>query len=155
MEGRSLLVARMPLAARDVVDFSRWRFFTGEEWAPEAGRAVSLFEGAAREMSVSFLPGRGRFLAVYSYCGLSADVLGRLARNPEGPWGRPATLYRCPESKWNKDYFCYAGKAHPELAHGDNEVVITYAANSWNEKDHERDLRIYWPRFVRAVGGSD
>ncbi len=155
MEGRSLLVARVPLAEPAVPDFSLWRFFAGDGWAPEVGRSASLFDGAATEMSVSFLQGRDRFLAVYSHCGLSAKVLGRLARNPEGPWGRPVTLYRCPEVTWKKDYFCYAGKAHPELAQGDNETVITYAVNSWNEDDHERDLRIYWPRFVRVVAGMD
>jgi hypothetical protein len=62
------------------------------------------------------------------------------------------TLYRCPEVSWAKDYFCYAGKAHPELAEGPNDLVVTYAVNSWNMEDHQRDLRLYWPRFVRVVG---
>ena len=99
-----------------------------------------------------YLPGQERYLAVYSYCGLSDEILARMAWQPEGPWGEPTVLYRCPEVSWNKDYFCYAGKAHPELAGTGNEVVITYAVNSWDLGDHRRDLRLYWPRFVRVVG---
>ena len=152
VEGRSALVARTPVESLEEADFSEWRFFSGDVWVEEMYRAKALFDGAATEMSVSFLPGRNRFLAVYSHCGLSEDVLARLARHPEGPWGGPMTLYRCPEVAWSDDYFCYAGKAHPELARGENEVIITYAVNSWSLEDHERDLRIYWPRFVRVVG---
>lgn len=152
VEGRSLLVARTPFEALEEADFSEWRFFSGDGWMREVSRCAPLFDGAATEMSVSHLPGRNRFLAVYTYCGLSEQVLARWAPHPEGPWGRPMTLYRCPEVSWNEDYFCYAGKAHPELAEGRNEVVVTYAVNSWNMEDHQRDLRLYWPRFVRVVG---
>ena len=62
------------------------------------------------------------------------------------------TLYLCPEAAWSEDYFCYAGKAHPEFAAGESEVVLTYAVNSWDLEDLERDFRIYWPRFVRVTG---
>jgi hypothetical protein len=149
--GRSVLVAKTPVESLEDADFSLWRFFSGDGWVADPSQSKALFDGAATEMSVSFLPGRNRFLAVYSYCGLSEAVLGRLARRPEGPWGKPKTLYRCPEVGWSDDYFCYAGKAHPELARAEDEVVITYAVNSWKPEDHERDLRIYWPRFVRMV----
>jgi hypothetical protein len=152
VEGRSVLVARTPVASLDRADFSSWRFFSGDDWLADVGRAAALFDGGATEMSVSFLPGRNRFVAVYSRYGLSEDVVARLARRPEGPWGKPMTLYRCPEVKWSENYFCYAGKAHPELARRDDELVLTYAVNSWNMEDHEKDLRIYWPRFVRVLG---
>jgi len=56
------------------------------------------------------------------------------------------------EVSWSEDNFCYAGKAHPELAEGGNEVILTYAANAWKLEDLQRDLRLYWPRFVRVVG---
>jgi len=153
-EGRSLLVARTPLASIREADFSSWRFLSGDGWASEVSRCTSLFDGAATEMSVSYLPGRKRFLAVYSFCGLSESILGRLARHPAGPWGEPMILFRCPEVAWSKEYFCYAGKAHPELAKGENEVVITYAVNSWKLEDHQTDLRLYWPRFVRLKQGE-
>jgi hypothetical protein len=150
-EGRSLLVARTPIESLEESDFTAWRFFSGDEWAGEVGRSTSLFQGAATEMSVSYLPGHKRFLAVYSHCGLSEMILARFAPHPGGPWGPPVTLYRCPEVSWKEDYFCYAGKAHPELAAGKHEVIVTYAVNSWVMDDHHTDLRLYWPRFVRVV----
>jgi hypothetical protein len=149
--GRSVLVARTPLESLEEADFSTWRFFSGDVWSEDWRRSGALFDGAATEMSVSFLPGGNRFLAVYSYCGLSEEILARLSRRPEGPWGKPVILYRCPETTWSENYFCYAGKAHPELAQGGDEVVITYAVNSWELEDHLKDLRIYWPRFVRML----
>ena len=152
VEGRSLLVARAPHASLEKSDFSAWRFLSEDGWTGDVSRAKPLFDGAATEMSVSYLPGLRRFLAVYSYCGLSEEILGRLARRPEGPWGRPMTLYRCPEVSWSEDNFCYAGKAHPELAEAGNEVIITYAANAWRLENLQRDLSLYWPRFVRVVG---
>lgn len=151
VEGRSLLVARVPVESLDNGGFSDWQFFSAEGWSPEVGHSKALFDGAATEMSVSYLWGKERFMAVYSCCGLSEAILGRLAPHPEGPWGKPVTLYRCPEVSWSEDYFCYAGKAHPELATGGDEQILTYAVNSWNLEDHKRDLRLYWPRFVRVV----
>jgi hypothetical protein len=151
VEGRSLLVARAPFEALEEADFSEWRFFSGDSWTGDVSQCAPLFDGAATEMSVSYLPGRHHFLAVYTYCGLSEEILARRAPHPEGPWGRPMTLYRCPEVSWSEDYFCYAGKAHPELAEGHNQVVVTYAVNSWNINDHQTDLRLYWPRFVRVA----
>ncbi len=150
--GRSLLVARTPLESLAEADFSEWRFFSADGWVADPGRAEALFDGAATEMSVSFLPARNRFVAVYTYCGLGREIVGRLARSPEGPWGKPMTLYSCPEGAWSEQYFCYAGKAHPEFARGANELVVTYAVNSWDLEALERDLRIYWPRFVRVTG---
>jgi hypothetical protein len=152
VEGRSLLVARTPAGSLEEPDFSGWRFFSGKGWTADVGRAKALFQGAATEMSVSFLPGRNRFVAVYTHCGVSREIVARSAPRPEGPWDRPVVLYRCPEVTWSDEYFCYAGKAHPELARRKNEMVITYAVNSWNLEDHERDLRIYWPRFLRMIG---
>jgi len=149
-EGRSLLLARAPPAAFDPMDFAAWEFFGADGWSQGLEETTILFEGAATEMSVSFLPGVNRFVAVYTHCGLSPAVLARLAAAPQGPWGPPTTLWECPEASWGRDYFCYAGKAHPELALSGNELVITYAANSYKLDDHLNDPRIYWPRFLRV-----
>ncbi len=151
VEGRSLLVARVPLESVEKGGFSSWRFFSGAGWSTEVRQSRTLFDGAATEMSVSYVAGMEKFMAVYSDCGLSEEILGRFASHPEGPWGEPVTLYRCPEVSWSQDYFCYAGKAHPELSRGRDEQVLTYAVNSWNLNDHQTDLRLYWPRFVRVV----
>lgn len=149
--GRSLLVARARLHAFENMAFSSWQFYSEKGWAGDVKTARTLFSGAATEMSVSYFPALNRFLAVYSHCGLSREVLGRAASEPQGPWGQDSVLWRCPEALRNRDYFCYAGKAHPELACAANELVVTYAANSRNPEDHYHDLDLYWPRFVKIT----
>ena len=151
MEGRSLLVGRSPLDAFHKVDFTAWRFRSEDGWTKNVSRAAALFEGAAPEMSVSFFPALNGFLAVYTSCGLSRDILARLAPEPWGPWGKASVLFQCPETSRNKKYFCYAGKAHPELSRAENERIVTYAANSSDPEDHYRDALLYWPRFVRVT----
>ena len=58
-------------------------------------------------------------------------------------------LYTCPEMKEDKKVFTYAGKAHPHLASG-NELVITYAVNSFELAPVINNAELYWPRFVRV-----
>jgi hypothetical protein len=150
-EGRSLLVARVPVDGLEREDFSAWQFFSGDGWAADLSRAGALFDGAATEMSVSYLPGIERFIAVYTYCGLSEQILARVASRPQGPWETARLLYSCPDVSWSRNYFCYAGKAHPELACTGKELVLTYATNSLTLEDHYQDMRLYWPRFVRLA----
>jgi hypothetical protein len=150
--GRDLILARAPAGALRAGDFSSWKFFDGSGWASSADEAHELFSGTASEMSVSYLPGLGRYVAVYSAFGLSPEILARFAEEPEGPWSEPLLLYTCPDIQWSEKYFCYAAKAHPELATSPNELVITYACNSSEFGDHFRDAdRLYWPRFIRVT----
>jgi hypothetical protein len=150
-QGRHVLLARAPTEAVTNADFSDWQFFTGGAWSRDLPQASPLFDGAATEMSVSWFPAERNFIAVYSYCGLSPNILCRTALRPEGPWSGPTVLYECPEASWNPNYFCYGGKAHPELATMGNELIVTYSANAWDLDDLREDLRLYWPRFIRVV----
>ena len=149
--GREIILGRVPMVALRRGDFTAWEFWMGEGWNRNLAEAAALFDGAAAEMSVSYLPGLDRYAAVYTEFGLSDKIMARFAPNPEGPFGRAYVLYRCPDVKWNKRYFCYAAKAHPELARRGNELIVTYATNSSDFADHGRDMRIYWPRFVRVT----
>jgi hypothetical protein len=146
--GRTMVVARAPAGAAE--RFDQWRFFDGNSWTDRAERSADLFAGAATEFSVSHLPGLKKYVAVYTENGLSAKVLARFADHPAGAWSKPVLLYECPETTWHKSYFCYAGKAHPELARRDDEIIITYAVNSTDFSQLVHDVRIYWPRFVRV-----
>jgi len=76
--------------------------------------------------------------------------MARTAPEPWGPWSSPTVIYRCPEAKWDKQIFCYAAKAHPMLSSATHELVITYAANSFDLAQVLTDARLYWPRFVRV-----
>ncbi|HUC83726.1 MAG TPA: hypothetical protein VL970_00930, partial [Candidatus Acidoferrales bacterium] len=56
-----------------------------------------------------------------------------------------------PEAKWGKDVFCYTAKAHPMLSSSGDELLLTYAANSFEFSNVLNDARLYWPRFVRLT----
>lgn len=146
--GRDVIVAKTSADSLAVRDFSSWRF--GADWDADIAQAQPLFSDAATEMSVSHLPALNQYVAVYTHHGNSARIVGRFADSPGGPWSDAVDLYRCPEPAWSSRYFSYAAKAHPELASGPNELVISYVANSTEFADHVNDERIYWPRFVRV-----
>lgn len=143
---KHLVVARAPISS--VSDFTAWRFFKDGEWTNDSRQASRLAKGMANEMSVSFVPHRKQYVAVYSEQGLSPRILVRTAPTPIGPWSGPTMVYQCLEGQDRKN-FCYAAKAHPELA-GEDELLITYVVNSFDFWQVARDARLYWPRFVRV-----
>jgi hypothetical protein len=145
---RRLLIARAP--ADRLADFDSWRFFCNGEWKADVKEATVQTEKLGSEMSVSFLPGLKKYALVYSENGLSERILGRFADSPEGPWSDAIVLYTCPEMKKDKKVFTYAAKAHPHLATG-NELVISYAVNSFELAPVINNAELYWPRFVRVT----
>lgn len=149
--GRDLILARAENDAFVRKDFAAWRFYSEDGWTPDLEKAARLFNGAASEMSVSYLPGLHRYVAVYTHMGNSPEILGRFAERPEGPWSDAVVLHKAHDENWSSKWFYYAGKAHPELASNDNELLITYATNAQGIEDVANDLRLYWPRFVRVT----
>ena len=144
---RKLLTARV--AKESLANFDQWRFYANGEWKNDAKDATGQAGGLAAEFSVSYLPGLKRYALVYTESGLSDRVVGRFATSPEGPWSDPVLLYTCPEMKKDKKVFTYAGKAHPHLATG-NELVISYATNSFEWGPVINNAELYWPTFVRV-----
>jgi hypothetical protein len=102
------------------------------------------------ELSVSYLPRLQRYVLVYTQNGLSENIRLRLAASPVGPWSAGTTLYRTPEMGWDKTYFCYAAKAHPELSRRDDELIVSYVCNSTDFWKMAADARIYFPKFLRV-----
>lgn len=105
----------------------------------EPERARILMDDDASEMSVHFDPGSGEWLAVYSdptgSDGASPGDTIWLRRAPDlpGPWSAPTALLRVPELSGGPDPepgepFCYAGKAHPELAPS-GALLVTWVCN--------------------------
>ncbi len=145
---RELLVARV--AKDKIADFDQWRFYANGEWKPDAKDATKQIDTLAAEFSVSYLPGLKQYAIVYTENGLSDRIVGRFATAPEGPWSDPVWLYTCPEMKKDKKVFTYAGKAHAHLATG-NELVISYATNSFELGPVINNAELYWPTFVRVA----
>lgn len=148
---RYLTVARVP--TNSVADFSAWRYYTDGQWSVDFRKATRLASGMASECSVSFLPKLGQYVLVYTDQGLSPKILARTSRTPWG-WSAPRTVYRCPEMSEDRRIFCYAAKAHPSQG-ADDELMVSYVANSYDFGQVIADARLYWPRFVRVrLAGS-
>ena len=145
---RRLLIARAP--ADKLADFDSWRFYSNGEWKADVEAATTQIDGLGTEFSVSYFPGLKKYALVTTENGLSDRIIGRFATAPEGPWSKPVVLYTCPETKADKKVFTYAGKAHPHLS-SDNDIVITYAVNSYELAPVLNNAELYWPRFVRVT----
>jgi hypothetical protein len=143
-----LVVARVP--ADKFGDFKQWRFLAKGEWQKDYLKVTPVFPNVGSEYSVSWLAALKQYAAVYSE-GIGGRILVRLSPAITGPWGDAFEVYRCPEMGWSPKVFCYAAKAHPELATAPDELLITYAANSWNFWELFNDPRLYWPRFLRVT----
>jgi hypothetical protein len=144
---RYLVVARVP--TNDVADFSAWRYFADGQWDTDFHKASGLANRMATEFSVSFLPKLGQYVLVYTDRGLSPRIEVRTAPTPWGKWSAPATVFRCPEMGKDKNVFCYAAKAHPSEG-GDDALIVSYVANSYDFRQVMADASLYWPRFVRV-----
>ena len=145
--GRHMILARVKTDTME--DFNHWEFFTAGAWQKDFRQATGIASGVPSEFSVTWVSALKKFVFVGNGDLLSPTILARTAPAPWGPWSEPVKLYDCPEVKWNKRVFCYAGKAHPSLSSGD-ELVISYAANSFSLADVINDARLYWPQLVRV-----
>jgi hypothetical protein len=143
-----MILARVPV--EKIGDFAEWRFFSDGNWQNEFEKTTLIAPGVANEFSLSYLPAKKKYAAVYMAGTMSGKIVVRLAERLEGPWGGAQEVFHCPEKDWPVKVFCYAAKAHPELSPKGDELVITYASNAWDFWDVMRDARIYWPRFVRV-----
>ncbi|MDB6113017.1 MAG: hypothetical protein JWR69_4767 [Pedosphaera sp.] len=143
----SLVVARV--REQHLGDLKQWRFFANGKWASDSGKLSPLCPDFPTEFSISYLPAAKKYAAVYMGGPISGKIRLRLASSPTGPWEEPRLIYECPEQAWPEKVFCYSAKAHPELATSPDELIITYAANSWELANVLNDARLYWPRFVR------
>jgi hypothetical protein len=142
-----LLVARAPVDK--LADFDAWRFYANGEWKADVKDATPQVGGLGSELSVVYVAGLKKYALVYSENGLSDRIVGRFASSPEGPWSEPVLLYTCPEMKKDKKVFTYAAKAHAHLA-GENELVVSYAVNSFDLAPVMNNADLYWPTFVRV-----
>ncbi|MFO7706535.1 MAG: DUF4185 domain-containing protein [Desulfobacterales bacterium] len=146
---KQVILARVP--AEKLLDFGAWRFFSEGGWVADVEAAGRVCKDAAGEFSVSFQPGLGRYVMIFTEGGLSEHMALRVAPRPEGPWGESLRFYSCPEAGWDPKIFCYAAKGHPELAAGAGELIVTYVANTTDFALLESDARLYRPRFVKIA----
>lgn len=144
---RGMILARAPSAT--FADHRTWTFRTSTGWSSNFLDSKELFAGIASEYSVSQLPGQASYICISHGDLLSPRIQARFAPEPFGPWSPAVDVWNCPEPAAHKGYFAYSGKAHPEIS-SDNELLVTYAVNSFQFGDLFSDPSLYWPRFVRV-----
>lgn len=97
---------------------------TAARWSKTFSPTASLFDSVPNEMSVSYNPHLGCFIAVHTFLREHRIVL-RTAREIVGPWSDPVDIYAPPSLA--KDDLIYAGKEHPELSRdGGRTIYVTY-----------------------------
>lgn len=143
---RGLVVARVP--AGKLNHFTQWQFWQEGEWNSAWRDSGAVGEDIGAEFSVSFVPRLRRWVMVYSPATLAPEIRIRWAPSPTGAWSEPQTVYQCPDVQMARHVLCYAAKAHPELS-APNELLVTYATNSFEWSEVLNDARLYVPRFVR------
>ncbi|KAL0242835.1 hypothetical protein GEMRC1_005398 [Eukaryota sp. GEM-RC1] len=74
----------------------------------------------------------------------------RVATSFEGPWSEGIVLYEVPDEYKSRNRFFYAPKVHPEMSRHDDELILTYATNSFVPEDLDDDADLYVPRFIRS-----
>lgn len=158
------IVARASRGRIEQVD--EWEFYCGpsklpehaqpqdlvanaDHWTRDFSRATRLAREVASEYSVSYLPYLHSYAMVYTRLGLSQEIMLRIAPTPVGPWSEGMRLYRVPDLPEDQKAFFYAAKAHPALA-ADDELIISYVANSFDFGKLVRTPDIYRPWFIRV-----
>jgi hypothetical protein len=143
-------------------DLSGAEWWAGEPrgWVAEAALGPDgpafVIDDAGSECSLHWDARVEAFVHIASY-GFGATTIGlRTAPALTGPWSRQILVYHPPESDGRRP-FVYAAKGHPELIGPDAaDLVVTYAANSFEFGDlfsPEGQRSLYWPRFVAVPLG--
>jgi hypothetical protein len=134
---------------------AEWWAGTKQGWVPETELGPEgpdfVLEDAGAECSLHWDRRTRSFLHIASY-GFGASTIGmRTAPTYLGPWTPSLFIYRPPESDAPRP-LVYAAKAHPELlGPSENDLLITYATNSFAFGDlftPEGQRFLYRPRFV-------
>ncbi|MFD2393887.1 DUF4185 domain-containing protein [Dietzia aerolata] len=84
----SAILARVPEA--QIEDMDAYRYWDGTGWVTEQNEAEVVLDGRVSELSVTWSPRLGRFIALYT--DEKNDVVMRQAPSPEGDWSGKDTL---------------------------------------------------------------
>ncbi len=153
-EDIKLIIAKVDLnEEREIADKSNWEFFDGvaKTWVKDQKKIRPAMDNSKSELSITFLESINKYVLVSVLGKRGKWITVRTADTPVGPFSEPQNVYKIPENDWSPRYFSYAGKAHPELAEADNELIVTYMTNSKSLEECISDTRIYFPKFIRIT----
>jgi len=121
--------------------------------ATEAG-VRRLFDFVPSETTMTWVPALSAWLLLNVNTFITgADVTFRTTPDlAGGAWSAPTTIYTIPAPFLANGSFCYAGKAHPELAApGGAELVWTFNCNTDGLPPLVNRTDMYLPRVVRTT----
>ena len=147
---RVAMLCRLPLAALDGPEpGARIEYYGADEkWSLSREKPMPLFSPGVTETSLHYDPVRKRYITALvkpftrDLCIVSAEKL-------TGPWTEPQKVYDIPQAMVGANH-AYAGRAHPMLAEGPDELVLSYVVNTQDFLSMYRDPTIYYPRFLRV-----
>lgn len=137
------MLARAPVDG--IADPGRYEYLVTAQpkWSRNPGDAISILTGMPTEMSVSYNPYLGGYLAVYSW-EISGRIIGRTAPQPWGPWSDPVVLWTPQVPLRNPLVYngplIYAGKEHPELAKMNGQIIYLTCV----------EFEEYFPRLIEV-----
>jgi len=152
---RPLLATRIPFEGLDDPAKHLEYFANDGQWHPgfDPASAQAVMQKGSPELSIRYHPDLKRWLAVmFEPEGFSSRIVLRTAPSLTGPWSQGKVIYKVPEMQpdklgYDKNTFCYAAKEHPEFEHDD--LVFTYACNTFDIPKLETNTGIYFPQVVR------
>jgi hypothetical protein len=150
VHGFALRVARVRPAY--VADQSRWQYWDGTAWGPEAEDAAVLIGeagGVSQTLSVWLQDGRWYVLSKQDEF-LGRQIVVWSGPSPTGPFGPPQPVADLP-CDLETGELRYMPLAHPQLLPRPGTVVVSYSRNRANLGEVCADPTLYRPHFLRVV----
>jgi hypothetical protein len=123
-----------------------------EGFSPSLPPPATLFTPACSETSLAFSAALGLFWIPIANTFAYNAVGIRTAPAVTGPWSDFIPVYPIPSSLTEGGAFCYAGKAHTELAPADgSELVLSFMCNTPNIPELLNRTQVYIPQLVRVT----
>lgn len=147
--GYSLSVARV--RPDEILDESKWRFWDGQGWARDAGRAAELIPaqgGTSQTLSVFEQDGTWYALSKRDEF-LGSDLTVWTAPGPQGPFTAHGALAELP-SDTVRGELRYMPLAHPGLLPEPGTMVVSYSRNRTDVDQIIKNPLAYRPRFLRV-----
>ena len=134
------------VAEHEIDQCEKYEYLVSPEpgWGKDPRQALCIMCLMPNEMSVSWNPYLGSYLAVHSL-DLTGRLVGRTAPHPWGPWSEADVLWTVIPPRLDYqipyDHLIYAGKEHPELAEENGRILyLTYV-----------EFEEYFPHLVEVT----
>lgn len=113
----------------------RWTFWDGETWQPEASKARKIGMGASNGVHVSKI--RDQYLLLSAgfsvACDQGKEIYAAVSRSPTGPFSERKIIYELDDTVQGHYPFFYLPVAHPHDINEQEELLITYSINGYED----------------------